>query len=127
MKVVCTAVLLTVRNTKESHAVPKGTARSRCFHSFMSRTALGPTQPPIQWILEALSLGVKWPGRDADHSPLSSAKVKNAWSYKSTPQYVFMACCLVKHKDNFAFTFYSMLSSVLSLLVHKTSKSDKDV
>jgi hypothetical protein len=41
-----------------------------------SRTALGPTQPPIQWVQEALSLGVKRPGREADHSPPSSAKVK---------------------------------------------------
>jgi hypothetical protein len=34
-----------------------------------SRTALGPTHPPIQWVLGALSLGVKWPGREADQSP----------------------------------------------------------
>jgi hypothetical protein len=33
---------------------------------------------------------VKWPGREADHSPPSSAEVKNAWSYTSTPQYAFM-------------------------------------
>jgi hypothetical protein len=32
-----------------------------------SRTVLGPTQPPIQWVPEALSLGVKRPGREADH------------------------------------------------------------
>jgi hypothetical protein len=32
-------------------------------------TALGPTQPPIQWVPGALSLGVKRPGREADHSP----------------------------------------------------------
>jgi len=25
------------------------------------------------------------PGREADHSPPSSAEVKNAWSYTSTP------------------------------------------
>jgi hypothetical protein len=42
----------------------------------VSRPALGPTQSPIQWVPEALSLGVKWPGREADHSPPSSAKVK---------------------------------------------------
>jgi hypothetical protein len=69
-----------------------------------SRTALGPTQPPIQWVPGFLSLGVKRPGREADHSPPSSADVKNAWSYTSTPQYVFMAWCLVKHGD-FTFTF----------------------
>jgi hypothetical protein len=40
-----------------------------------SRTALGPTQPPIQWVPGALSLGVKRPEREPDHSP-SSAEVK---------------------------------------------------
>jgi hypothetical protein len=34
--------------------------------------------------------GVKWPGR-ADHSLQSSTEVKNAWSYTSTPPYVFTA------------------------------------
>jgi hypothetical protein len=40
------------------------------------RTALGPTQPPIRWVLGALSLWVKRPGREADHSSPSSAEVK---------------------------------------------------
>jgi hypothetical protein len=39
--------------------------------------AVGPTQSPIQWVPGALSWGVKWPGREADHSPPSSAEVKN--------------------------------------------------
>jgi hypothetical protein len=60
----------------------------------------GAHQPPIQWAPGALSLGVKRPRREADHPPPSSAEVKNAWSYTSTPQYVFMAWCLVKHKGN---------------------------
>jgi hypothetical protein len=51
----------------------------------MSRTALGPTQPLIQWVPGALSLGVKRQGREADHPPPSSAEFKNAWSYTSTP------------------------------------------
>jgi hypothetical protein len=44
--------------------------------TIMSRTALGPTQPPIQWVPEALSLVVKQLGCEADHSSPSSAKVK---------------------------------------------------
>jgi hypothetical protein len=32
-------------------------------------------------------------------SPPSSAKVKDVWSYTSTPQYVFMALYVVKHRD----------------------------
>jgi hypothetical protein len=61
-----------------------------------SRTALGPTQPPIQWVPGAVSLGVKLLGRQADHSPPSSAAVKNEWSYTPLPQYAFMAWCSVK-------------------------------
>ena len=40
-----------------------------------SRPALGPTQPPIQWI-PGLFPGVKRPGRGVDHPPSSSARVK---------------------------------------------------
>jgi len=29
--------------------------------------------------------GINQPGHEADHLPLSSAKVKKAWSYTSTP------------------------------------------
>jgi hypothetical protein len=50
----------------------------------VSRTALGATQPPIQWVPRALSLGVKRPGCEADHSPPSSTNNKNAWSYTSS-------------------------------------------
>jgi hypothetical protein len=41
-----------------------------------SRTALGLSQPPIQRVLGALSLGVKRPGHEADHSLPASAEVK---------------------------------------------------
>jgi hypothetical protein len=40
------------------------------------RTALVITQPPTQWVLGAVSLQVKWPGNEADHSPSFSAEVK---------------------------------------------------
>jgi hypothetical protein len=36
---------------------------------YVSRPALGPTQPPVQWVPGVLSPGVKArPGRDSDHS-----------------------------------------------------------
>jgi hypothetical protein len=38
--------------------------------------ALGPTQRPIQWVPGTLSLGIKRPEHEADHSPPSSAVVK---------------------------------------------------
>jgi len=37
------------------------------------------SQLPIQWVTGALFLGVKRKGREADHSPPSSAEVNNAW------------------------------------------------
>jgi len=40
----------------------------------------------------ALSLGVKLSDREVDHSPLFSAEFQKAWSYTSTPTYVFMLC-----------------------------------
>jgi hypothetical protein len=84
-----------------------------------SRTALGPTQPPIQWVSGVLSLGVKRPGREADHSLPSSAEVRNAWSYTYTPQYAFMALCLVKHRDNCTFTFLLKTTRLEGVLGYK--------
>jgi hypothetical protein len=66
-----------------------------------SGTPLGPTQPPTQWVLKAVSLGIKRPAREVDHLPPSSAEVTNAWNYTSTPQYAFMAWCFLKQRDNF--------------------------
>jgi hypothetical protein len=43
-------------------------------------------------------------GPEADHSPPSSAKVKNVQTYTSTHSHIFMVWCLVKHRDNFTFT-----------------------
>jgi hypothetical protein len=42
----------------------------------MSTPAFGSTQPHIQLVLEVIS-GVKERGREADHAPPSSVKVKN--------------------------------------------------
>jgi len=47
---------------------------ARGFSDFphLFRAALGPTQPPVQW-MPGISRSKKWPGRDADPSPPSSA------------------------------------------------------
>jgi hypothetical protein len=38
------------------------------------------------------SVSLPAPKREADHSPASSAEVKNEWNYTSTFTYVFRAC-----------------------------------
>jgi hypothetical protein len=43
----------------------------------VSRLPLGPAQLPAQRVPGALSLGIKQSGRKTDHSPPSSADVKN--------------------------------------------------
>jgi len=40
------------------------------------RTALGPTQPPVQWGTGSFLGGKDGPGRDSDPLPLSGAAVK---------------------------------------------------
>jgi hypothetical protein len=42
---------------------------------------------------------LKQPGREAHHSPPSLVKAKNTWSYASTLPYVFIAWCLIMHRD----------------------------
>jgi hypothetical protein len=68
--------------------------------------ALGPTQSPIQWVPGALSLRVKWPGREADHSPPSGAEVKECVAlYLHSPNTPSWRGAQLKHRDNFTFTF----------------------
>jgi hypothetical protein len=68
-RVACSAVRITAGYGLDG----PGSIRSiaRFFLSTASRPALGPTQPPIQWVLGALSPGVKQSMREADHSPTS--------------------------------------------------------
>jgi hypothetical protein len=49
--------------------------------------------------------GVRLPGYEGNHSPPSSAEVKNVWSYTSTPP----ICLQGVDRDNF--TFYSFFTS----------------
>jgi hypothetical protein len=75
---------------------------------------------PIQLTPGALSMGVKRPEHEADHSPSSSAEVKNAWSYTSTPRYVFIAWWLVKHRDYFTLLYITLLYFTLKILITLT-------
>jgi hypothetical protein len=90
--------------------------KDRNFVVTVSRPALGPIQPQSHWVPEILSPGVKRLGREADHSPSSSAEVKNGvelylHSLNMSLRvnllscgYTFMELYFVKHKDNIPFT-----------------------
>jgi hypothetical protein len=52
-------------------------------HSVQNGSGTHPASYPM--VPGALSLGVKRPEREADHLHPSRAKVRNAWSYTSTP------------------------------------------
>jgi hypothetical protein len=62
--------------------------------SSVSRPALWHTQPPMSSSVHFL--GMKAAGALKMTTPLS-VNVKNAWRYTSTPPYVCIAWCLVKH------------------------------
>jgi hypothetical protein len=84
-----TRLFLKLNNMHKSRSVVLcNTIRKRKIIFIM---ALGPTQPPIQWVQGALSLGVKRPGREANHSPPSSSAVKEWLELYRHSQYAFMA------------------------------------
>ena len=45
---------------------------------------LGQTQLPSQRVRWFFCRGMKWPGPNVDHSPPSSAEIKNKWGYTCT-------------------------------------------
>jgi hypothetical protein len=77
------------------------------------RTAPWPTQPAIQWVAGALSLGLKRPGHEADHSPPSSAEVKE-WVelYLQSPNTPSWRGAQLKHRNNFTLYYYVLHDQV---------------
>jgi hypothetical protein len=75
---------------RDGRSLSPGRVKNFLF-STSSKSVLWSTRPPIQWVPGALSLSVKRPGREADHSPATIADVKKTWIYTSTPPYAFMA------------------------------------
>jgi hypothetical protein len=67
-----------------------------------SRPGLGPIQTPIQWVPGALSSWVKRPGRETDHSPPSSAEVRNGGAIPPIPHILsWHRAQLINHRNNF--------------------------
>jgi hypothetical protein len=61
--------------------------RNKKFSPFHSvQTSSWTTLYPIRRLWGNLFFGIKQPGREGDHLPQTSAKVKNAWSYTPNSQ-----------------------------------------
>jgi hypothetical protein len=72
------------------------------------RLALGPNQPPIQWVPGCLSLWVKRPAREAD--PPSSGEIKNGGAVPLLPYTSsWRGAQLIKYRDNFTFSPYLLV------------------
>lgn len=63
-----------------------------CGLSTTSRPTPRLTQSPYQSVAVNISQKIKQAGSKSDQPHPFNAKVKNGWSYNSTPQYAFMAC-----------------------------------
>jgi hypothetical protein len=86
-----------------------------CLHHHHVQTSSDRQAASYPMDTRALSTGIKWLEHEADHSPPSSNKVKNAWSYISIPLMhlhgvvlnqagMYLHDMVFKHKD-FTFTF----------------------
>jgi len=69
----------------------------------MSRSALGPTQPPSSWVITPLDTRLKRPEHEEEHSPPSSAVAKTNWSYISTVPYALTTWCITTRQKGFDF------------------------
>jgi hypothetical protein len=113
------------------------------FHFFVSfRPAFGSTQSSCQLTWGALSSGVKWPGREADHSPL----IKKTWSIHPLPIRLhgivlndlstgatlplrFASYVFTRHMlpDSLCFLYVDNESAHMSLVDHSISQPSLDI
>jgi hypothetical protein len=82
--------------------IPGRGKRFSVFHSVQTGSGTHPASYTMfTW---ALSMGVKWPGREADHSPPSSAEVKNGGAIPPLPhKSSWHSVLLIKHREKLTF------------------------
>jgi hypothetical protein len=99
-----TSVSIQIRCTgwKAGAQFPAGKIMGFFLFATAFRPSLEATQPPIQCVPGALTPEVKRPGREAaTHHPVLRLRIHGA--IPPLHQYVVMAGCLIKHRDNFTF------------------------
>jgi len=85
-----------------------------CLFTTASKPDLRSTQPPIQWVPGALSLGIKLPRREADHSPAAGTEVKECVElYLHSPNTTSRRGAQLKHRDNFTLLYLTLLDFTL--------------
>jgi hypothetical protein len=61
-------------------------------------------------------------------TPPTSAEVKKMWIHTSTPPYVFMAQCLIKHRDSFTFhTEFQFNTGERALVIRWVGPREKEI
>jgi hypothetical protein len=97
----CTVPSTTQSLGSSVSTVPRLWAGQPSFHSRQGQTRPAAHSASYPCATAVLSPGVKWQKFEAGHSHSSRVKFQNAWGYNSSAPYVFMAWCLVNHRDNF--------------------------
>jgi hypothetical protein len=84
--------LLMVTGPQYAVGIAAGCRVNNFHFSILCRPNLGPTQSLIQWVLGALSPGLKQSAHEAEHSPPTNADVNNLGLYIYS---AFLTYCLV--------------------------------
>jgi hypothetical protein len=98
---------------------PAAAAAVMFFHfTTASRLTLQPVGPPIQWVQGALSLGVLWPGCEADLSPLSShmSSWHSTWLSTGTSNFTIHETVQLVEKEDWAYFILIHMTKVVSQL-----------
>jgi len=117
----CSELHIKIRVITDRHSKGK-VVKEVLFHSFFSFMHLPYHWSHSQWVPGVLSPVVKRLEFVADHSPPYNAEVKKSLNFTSIVPYIFKEWDLIKHRDNFIFTymnsaFFLLLSSVCEFLV----------
>jgi len=100
---------------KRTDKCSSGRGRDYLRHQAQTGSVAHPDSYPVG--TGAPSLSVKRPGGEADRSLPSGAEYKISLNYTSTPPCIFMAWCLMMHKNNYCLLLNMKLCSHLRIQV----------